>query len=180
MEGAAPVGTSSWLATILDAEMIAANHRRRNSDPTVNAIAPVDTPDQQLPLLQPADLVAQLGGRCLLYYVHAHEAAQRIQGRSNGTFVSPTPYAPEEATSCLALPIPAVPREYVILLDPARLTNVRGPRRVRFGTGIEYLLESGFPVDAVIPVATSDEEQPEQAENAGIDPTTTRWPIKVR
>jgi hypothetical protein len=71
-------------------------------------------------------------------------------GTTDTQFVTPTPYAPEETISLLALPPGAGNREWVLLLDPRRLTNVFGPRQVRFGGGLEYILTSGFPATAIV------------------------------
>lgn len=51
--------------------------------------------------------------------------------------------------SWLALPTPAR-REFVLFLDALYLSDVRGPRRVLLGGGLEYLLASGFPANAIV------------------------------
>jgi hypothetical protein len=35
-------------------------------------------------------------------------------------------------------------------LDPNQIPEVRGPRRVRLGGGLEYVLPKGFPASALV------------------------------
>jgi hypothetical protein len=74
---------------------------------------------------------------------------QFTAGSTSLHFVTPTPYSPTEVISWLALPTPAR-REFVLFLDAMYLSDVRGPRRVLLGGGLEYLLASGFPANAII------------------------------
>ena len=70
-------------------------------------------------------------------------------GTTNPQLVTPTPFAPEETVSWLALPSPRSPRPYVLLLKPEEIPDIWGPRWVRFGGGIEYHLPNGFPPTAL-------------------------------
>jgi hypothetical protein len=91
------------------------------------------------------DIAFELGGRYLL----RKQYRQFTTGSSSPHFVTPTPYSPTEVISWLALPTPAR-REFVLFLDAMRLSDVRGPRRVSLGGGLEYLLASGFPANAIV------------------------------
>src|SRR5215211_4018811 len=134
-------GTSSRLATHLDAEHI------RIRTP----IAAIGTPLHALPRVN--DLDGQLGGRLLLRYLTADRVGTLLGGVRHRQFVTPTGYAPGETISWLALPPAAGPRTFALLLKPAQLNDVRGPRWIQFGGGIEYVLESGFSADAIADVA---------------------------
>jgi hypothetical protein len=148
-------GTSSRVATHLDAEMIVQHV----------AIAPVGTPLATLPVVP--NLSEQLGGRLLLRYLTRDKVGTLLAGVAHRQFVTPTPYAPGETVSWLALPPAPGPRTFVLLLQPHLLTDVRGPRWIQFGGGIEYILESGFSADAVADVAPG--------------PTgSSRWELEVR
>lgn len=135
------VGTSSRIATHLDAESI----RQRAT------IAPIGTPLNNLPLV--SDLERQLAGRLLLRYLTANKVGSLLMGTPARQFVTPTPYAPGETISWLALPPGPGPRTWVLLLKPAELKDVYGPRWVQYGGGVEYVLESGFSTDAIADVA---------------------------
>lgn len=132
------MGTSSRIATHLDAEMLLLN----------TPIFPAHTSLAALPLV--TNLPVQLGGRYLLRYLMTSQLGTLRSGTSDTQFVTPTPYAPEETISWLTLPPAAGYREWVLLLDPTQLADVRGPRQVRFGGGIEYVLVSGFPAAAIV------------------------------
>jgi hypothetical protein len=95
------------------------------------------------------DIAAELGGRYLLRYLIRKQYRRVTTGSASLQFVTPTPYSPIEVISWLALPTPTR-REFVLFLDAARLSDVRGPRRVLLGGGLEYLLASGFPADAIV------------------------------
>jgi hypothetical protein len=113
-------------------------------------IASRDTPDSQLKRRSGADVATELGNRYLLRYLLAHQLGQFRNGSSRKHYVTPTPYSAEETISWLALPQPTEPRTYVMLLDPARISVILGPRWVRLGKGIEYVLPDGFPQDAIV------------------------------
>jgi hypothetical protein len=97
-----------------------------------------------------ADLEAQLRGRYLLKYVHPDQVGAFASGADWEQYATPTPYSPSEAVPYLALPRPTTKRMYVLLLDPSKLRDVKGPRWVTLGQGIEYLLESGFSPGAIV------------------------------
>jgi hypothetical protein len=149
------MGTSSRLATHLDAEYIRAR----------TPIAPIATPLNALPVVH--DLGRQLGNRLLVRYLTADKIGTLLGGVAHRQFVTPTPYAPGETISWLALPPSAGPRKFALLLEPAELNDVRGPRWIQYGGGIEYILESGFPAAAIADVAPG---------RVG----ASRWEVEVR
>jgi len=95
------------------------------------------------------DIAAELGGRYLLRYLIRKQYRQFTTGSAALHFVTPTPYSPTEVISWLALPTTAR-REFALFLDARRLSDVRGPRRVLLGGGLEYILASGFPATAIV------------------------------
>jgi len=164
------MGTSSHLATLLDAEML-----RRNG---VKAIYHWVGWDQIIAEqgARGLDASKHFDGRFLLRYVRRSQQGRFTSGSTGQTFVTPTPYAPEEAVSWLSLPFPGDPPALVLLLDPRELGyrdtgpiyRVYGPRWVPFGRGIEYLLYDGFPERAIVPVAD------------GPGGRVGRWELEVR
>lgn len=136
-------GSASFIATLLDWEMLE----------VVNGvpIAPSTTRDEDLDEKTGAKVSKDLGGRYLLRYLLPQQAGQFQEGSPGRRHcVTPTPYAPEETISWLALPEPTRPRTLIMLLDPSRIQKIRGPRWIRLGKGIEYILPDGFPKDAIV------------------------------
>jgi hypothetical protein len=151
------MGTCSRLATNLDVAMLLRNG--------VKAIYPPGTPlaamEADFPNGVPF-LPDHLGSRFLIRYLRASQVGGPLAGTEHETYVTPTPYSPEETVSWLALPFPLQPRTHVILLDPVHVTDslpdgtprrVFGPRWVQFGGGLEYILERGYPETAIVGVA---------------------------
>lgn len=138
------MGTSSWLATLLDQEMLELKHSV--------SICHRLVPDTKLPRKNGQQVADELGGRYLLRYLLSHQVGQFTLGSNHRQYVAPTPYSPEETISWLALPAPRQPRTYALLLDPAGMPNteILGPRWVRLGKGIEYILPNGFPQGAIM------------------------------
>jgi hypothetical protein len=92
----------------------------------------------------------ELGGRFLLRYLVPAQIADFRAGGEGVHWVTPTPYQPEETLSWLALPALREPRLHALVLDPRRIAVIRGPRWVRLGGGIEYILPHGFPGEALV------------------------------
>ena len=100
-----------------------------------------------------AEIFDELGGRFLLRYLlpgqgDTPEKLSEIQSRYQ--WVTPTPYSPKETIAMLALPALERPREYVLILDPREIEDIQGPRYVKLGGGIEYILPKGFPNAALV------------------------------
>ena len=72
-----------------------------------------------------------------------------FDGSTELHFTTPTAYSSEDLVKCLSLPSPNCARDFVMLLDPAKIKVILGPRWIRFGDGIEYVLPKGFPKDAL-------------------------------
>ena len=94
-------------------------------------------------------VAAELGGRMLLRYLLRKQYQQFTAGSSQLHFVTPTPYSPTETVIWLALPNPTK-RDFVLFLDPAQIPAICGPRRVRLGGGLEYILPQGYPAAALL------------------------------
>jgi hypothetical protein len=130
----------SVIATRLDEEMLALRSAH---------VYPSHTALTSMPGRGGAAIAAELGGRYLLRYLIRKQYRHFATGTTNLQFATPTPYSPGEVISWLALPT-MVRREFVLFLDPKHLSDVRGPRRVLLGGGLEYLLASGFPSAAIV------------------------------
>jgi hypothetical protein len=125
-------------------------------------IAPQDTPEEQLLAKSGARVAQELAGRFLLRYVLRKQVGAFTAGTRDKTHATPTPLAPEETVRWLALPAVPRPRRYVLLIDPARLPDgykILGPRWVRLGGGIEYILPDGYPREAIVTIGTEPDGQ---------------------
>lgn len=140
------MGTCSFLATTLDEEMF---HRTVPlfSTSIASATTSVSDPSYSKNGWQ---VTYELGGRYLLRYLLGHQTNKFLNGSNQTHWVTPTPYRAQATISWLALPKPKRPRNFVLLLDPQEIEKIWGPRWVRFGHGIEYILPDGFPADAVV------------------------------
>jgi len=134
------MASASQLATSLDEEMLLA---------WGVSIAPSTTPDSKLPSKLGRRVAAEIGGRLLLRYLLASQVGIHTSGSKDRHFVTLTPYAPSETVRCLALPSPKLKREFVLLLKPEEIPRILGPRWIRYGIGIEYILPDGFPLSAL-------------------------------
>jgi hypothetical protein len=134
------MATCSAIATRLDEEMLALRPAH---------VYPSHTPVASMPGRSGSAVASELGGRYLLRYLIRKQYSQFTTGTPSLQFTKPTAYSPSEAISWLALPTPAR-REFVLFLDPKHLSDVRGPRRVLLGGGLEYILASGFPATAIV------------------------------
>jgi hypothetical protein len=134
------VSTCSAMATRLDEEMLSFRPAH---------VHPAHTALHAMPARTGAAVSAELGGRYLLRYLMRRQYGQFTTGSPNVNFTTPTPYSPAETISWLALPNPTR-RDFVLFLDPNSMPEVRGPRRVLLGGGIEYILSKGFPVSALV------------------------------
>lgn len=134
------MSTCSALATRLDEEMLLAR-------PAV--IYPPYIAVSAMPARSGSEVATELGGRYLLRYLTRAQYRQFTTGADQLSFATPTPYSPTEAVSWLALPAPTR-RSFVLLLDPNQIPEIRGPRQVRLGGGLEYVLPRGFPAAALV------------------------------
>jgi hypothetical protein len=132
---------AGFLATMLDQEMLEVAHSV--------TIFPRSTADMAMPTKTGVDVSRELGDRYLLRYLLREQVGRFTSGSTDPHWVTPTPYSREELTGYLALPNPRKRRTYVLVLDPKKIAEIKGPRWVRAGQGIEYLLPMGFPADAV-------------------------------
>ena len=153
------MGTSGYLATVLDIEMLIRNGA---------SIYQSDVHDEAMPVLSAAELAHQLGERPLLRYLLHTQLREFLSGTTVPQYLTPSAYSSEETVGFLALPAPEAPRPYVLLLDPRHLSDVRGPRRIKFGLGVEYIALSGFPGEAIVDMSSDSRSSP------------ARWPLQVR
>jgi hypothetical protein len=115
-----------------------------------NAIAPRLVPAAALPIRSGAEVAAELGDRLLVRYMLRNQVRRYSAGSTVEHFVTPTPLAASDLVSVLALPAPQSRRTFGLLLKPWAIPEIKGPRWVRGGTGIEYILPFGFPPEAVL------------------------------
>lgn len=113
-------------------------------------IAARTTPNDALPRKSGAEVANELRGRVLLRYLVGERINSYQPGSPQLLYTSPTPFAPSDLSSWLALPSPEIARTFVTMLDPAQIHVILGPRWVRRGKGIEYLLPQGYPIEAII------------------------------
>jgi hypothetical protein len=151
------LGTCSRIAMVIGSEMLSNNgiHIYPQGTP-LTGMSPVN------------NLSTQLSGRYLLRYLLPHQLGRFLNGTSTRQYVTPTPYAPEETASWLALPAPDQPRPYDLVLDPTQLHDVFRPRWVQMGGGIEYILNTGFLSNAIA--------------NVSPDPSTSpaKWELEIK
>jgi hypothetical protein len=134
------MATCSAIATRLDEEMLALRPAQ---------VYPSHTPLASMPSRAGTDIAIELGGRYLLRYLIRKQYHHFTAGSTSLHFVTPTPYSSTEVISWLALPT-STHRDFVLFLDANHLWDVRGPRRVLLGGGLEYILASGFPAAAIV------------------------------
>jgi hypothetical protein len=133
--------------------LLATNLDRQMLEVRGIVIEPTVTPDAEVPLKSGTEIFEELGGRFLLRYLlpgQGDTSAKLSEIQSRYQWVTPTPYSPGETIAMLALPAPERPREYVLILDPREIEDIQGPRYVKFGGGIEYILPKGFPREALV------------------------------
>jgi hypothetical protein len=127
------------LATTLDEEMFAARNIRIFSSAT---------PDKDLESKPGTKVAEEIGGRLLVRYLLTPQIF-KAHCRDR-VYVTPTPYAPKDTVSFLALPSASNKRRFFMLLRPEEIDEILGPRWIRCGLGIEYILPKGFPLNALV------------------------------
>ena len=105
--------------------------------------------DSDLPLRSGVDVAAELRGRYLLRYALYDQVDEFAEGSHARHCVTPTPLGTADLVAFLALPSPTGLRTHVVALDPQAIPAIKGPRWVRGGPGIEYVLPHGFPKAAL-------------------------------
>ena len=108
------------------------------------------TLDKDLPIRQGHEVAQELGGRLLVRYMLRDQVRWFGAGSTNRHCVTPTPLARKDTVPVLALPVPDKGRPFAMLLNPADVAEIQGPRWIRGGSGIEYVLPNGFPSSAVL------------------------------
>ena len=111
---------------------------------------PDDEPVEALPTCSGVQVAAEIAGRWLLYFgLPDHLRAYADRGKSTPTYVTPTPYTPEEAIDYLYLPSAHLRRDQALLLDQAAIPLIQGPTWVAEGGGIQFFLPHGFTAEAI-------------------------------
>lgn len=120
------------------------------------AIAPSRKPNEELPGASkgPVFNPSVLDNRYLLRYVLPSQLGEFTNGSNARHWLTPTAISPEDTVSWLALPAPKEPRTHAMVLDPLDVLEsgrrILGPRWVRLGNGIEYLLPDGFGKSSLV------------------------------
>jgi len=103
-----------------------------------------------MPNRQGAKVAGELGNRFLVRYLRATQLNEFRRGSiGRKHWVTPTAYEPDETIPWLALSPTLLAPSYALLLDPNKIPIIKGPRYVRMGAGIEYVLPNGFPANAI-------------------------------
>jgi hypothetical protein len=115
----------------------------------VEAVASA-TRDADLPEKSGDQVFEETGRRYLIRYVPKDGISLESMLEPSPRWVTPTPYSAEDAVRYLALPFGERQREYYWLINPRYLRNVKGPRSIDGGFGIEYLIPEGVPEGALV------------------------------
>jgi len=134
---------ATQLAITLDEEMLMRNG--------VDVFRP-DTDIDDLP--EASDLSEQIGGRFLMKYLRSgdHKRYSVISKKTyfDGLhYLTPTPLCTANVVEALALPTDLDTPSYALILDPKKIVAY-GPRRVRGGRAVEYIVKDGFALDAIV------------------------------
>lgn len=129
---------AAHLATTLDIEMIG-----------FERIASPNTPDADLIVRSGDEVWQEIGGRALIRYCTKADVGTFRSGTNRKIFTTPTPYEPDDVIKWLELPGVMTQRPFALVLDPRELVEVAGPRWVRWGLGVEYILLGGFEAKAI-------------------------------
>ncbi len=130
----------SAIAVHLDAEMLL---RRGVS------VASATTPESSLPAISDPD--RHFAGRLLVRYLRKGDLAQVTdtvwQNRAHSLTI--TPLCKDTLRRYLNLPSSLPPPTHALLVDPLLLPAIRGPRYVRLGFSVEYVVPS-LPDTAIV------------------------------
>jgi hypothetical protein len=135
------MGSSATIASLIDLEMLASRSARVYSFLT------------EIEDMEPrtgSEVFTELGGRYLLHYTSYSDRGFYLRGLLPRTFATPTAAPAHDLDALLALPGPRA-RTHVLFIDPRQGVDVRGPRLVRLGRGIEYVLMTPAPFAALVP-----------------------------
>lgn len=135
--------TAADIAQILDEEMLGEH-----------GVTILGSPVPTTSLSKCTNLANEVGDRLLIKYIREGEhlrynpsAPFRMLGPQ---YVTLTPFDRDEAASRLNMPSFLSGPMYLVLLEPSKV-EAWGPKRVRGGTGIEYVLVNGFDSSAIVP-----------------------------
>ncbi|MER6368267.1 hypothetical protein ABT255_07785 [Streptomyces mirabilis] len=126
------------MATSLDLEMLQWN------------IHIAKTPIANLPKKSGVEVYEEIGHRQLIRFLTPDQNGAFRKGSGEKHFTTPTPYPADEVIEILHLPGIDKPRLWALILDPRKIPTILGPRLVRWGFAVEYVLPDGFPQEALI------------------------------
>lgn len=128
----------SRMATNLDIEMLGWN------------VSGGKTPIESLPKKTGPEVYEEIGHRQLIRFLTPDQNGAFREGSEMRHFTTPTPYPADEVIETLHLPGIHLPRLWALILDPRRIPTIAGPKFVRWGFAIEYILPDGFPKEALV------------------------------
>ncbi len=94
-----------------------------------------------------AEVAAELAGRKLIRLTQDQFEPARV---GQETWLTATPACPKCAGTIFHLPKQLVERTWAIPIEPAKVSEIQGPRRCIMGIGLEYYLPNGYDEDAKI------------------------------
>jgi hypothetical protein len=100
---------------------------------------------ETMPMRTGGQVADELAGRMLVRYV-----TEQHPPPASEAWLTPTPLGARGAGTILHLPHQVTTRHWVLVIDPARVGVIQGPRRVTMGQGIEYYLPHGYDAGAVL------------------------------
>jgi uncharacterized protein len=135
---------ADYLANSLDIHFLL--KRRANRPPGDADIWPENARLDDMPIRSGAEVADELAGRMRLRYVEEQHPLSALGRR---VWLTPTPLGVAGAAVILHLPNQVAQRHWVLVIDPAQVTEIQGPRRITSGQGIEYYLPHGYPDGAL-------------------------------
>jgi hypothetical protein len=97
------------------------------------------------------DVAAELAGRKLIRLTQDQFEPAR---KGMKTWLTVTPICPKCAGTIFHLPKQLVDRTWAIPIEPAKVSEIQGPRRCILGIGLKYYLPNGYDDDAMIHYGT--------------------------
>jgi hypothetical protein len=100
-----------------------------------------------MPTRTGTEIAAELAGRKLLRLTQDQHEGPRAGVE---TWLTATTACPKCAGPVFHLPKQLAERSWAIPIEPAKVSEIQGPRRCIMGIGLEYYLPNGYEADAMI------------------------------
>ena len=100
-----------------------------------------------MPMRSGKEVVAELAGRKLIRLAEDQFESAR---KDKETWLTVTPCCPKCAGKQFHLPKELTERNWAILINPAQIDEIQGPRRCVMGYGLEYYLPKGYAKEAMV------------------------------